>query len=60
MIADADCWVAPTVDAVTETLDATLNTTRPPTDPIDHAQRDDWDAIAEQAEAVSRRAIEGE
>ena len=56
VIADAGFCVDPTADAITETLSAALNGTRPPTDPVDHARQDDWDAIAEQAETVGGRS----
>ena len=41
-------------------LDAALNGARPPTDPVDHAQQYDWDAVAKQAETAYRRAVDGE
>ncbi|MEZ3163842.1 glycosyltransferase family 4 protein [Halorubrum miltondacostae] len=59
VIADAGFCVEPTVDALTERLDAALGGARPPTSPTDHAQKYDWDAIAEQAETAYRRAIDG-
>ena len=59
VIGDAGFLVKPTVDALTETLDVTLNGTRPPTSPIERAQRYDWDAVADRAETVYRRAVDG-
>ncbi|WP_199239114.1 hypothetical protein [Halorubrum sp. GN11GM_10-3_MGM] len=59
VIADAGFCVEPTVDAVTERLDAALDGARPPTSSAAHARQYDWDAIAEQAETVYRRAIDG-
>ncbi|WP_434522779.1 glycosyltransferase family 4 protein [Halorubrum sp. AS12] len=60
VIADAGFLVEPTVDALTERLDAALDGTRPPTSPVEHARQYDWDAIAEQAETAYQRAIDGE
>ena len=60
VIADAGFLVEPTVDALTERLDAALGGARPPTSPVDHARQYDWDAIAEQAETAYQRAIDGE
>jgi hypothetical protein len=57
--ADAGFCVEPTVDALTERLDAALGGARPKTAPVDHAQKYDWDAIAAQAETAYRRAIDG-
>ncbi|WP_199239108.1 glycosyltransferase [Halorubrum sp. GN11GM_10-3_MGM] len=59
VIADASFLVEPTVEALTAQLDAALDGARPPTAPAEHAKRYDWDAIAEQVEAVYRRAIDG-
>nr|WP_321166960.1 hypothetical protein [Halorubrum sp. Atlit-28R] len=59
VIADAGFLVEPTVDALTERLDAALGGARPPTAPVAHARGYDWDAIAEQAETTYRRAIDG-
>ncbi|WP_199718666.1 glycosyltransferase [Halorubrum sp. Atlit-28R] len=59
VIADAGFLVEPTVDALTERLDAALGGARPKTAPVDHAPKYDWDAIATQAEAAYRRAIDG-
>ena len=59
VIADAGFCVAPTVDALAERLNAALGGARPSTSPVEHAQKYDWDAIAEQAETAYRRAIDG-
>jgi glycosyltransferase involved in cell wall biosynthesis len=59
VIADAGFLVEPTVDALTERLDAALGGARPPVSPAEHAEGYDWDAIAEQAETAYRRAIDG-
>ncbi|MDS0221681.1 hypothetical protein NDI54_10005 [Haloarcula sp. S1AR25-5A] len=59
VIADAGFLVKPTVDALTAQLDAALGSARPPASPADHAQKYDWDAIAEQAETAYQRAIDG-
>jgi glycosyltransferase involved in cell wall biosynthesis len=59
VIAEAGFCVEPTVEALTERLDAALGGARPATEPVEHARQYDWDAIAEQAETVYRRAIEG-
>jgi glycosyltransferase involved in cell wall biosynthesis len=59
VIADAGFLVEPTVDALTERLDATLGGARPPTSPVAHARQYDWDAIAAQAETAYWWAIDG-
>ena len=59
VIADAGFLVEPTVDELTERLDAALGGARPPTSPAEHAKRYDWNAIAAQAETAYRRAIDG-
>jgi len=51
--------VDPTVDSLTETLDAALGGKRPSKDPVKRAQQYDWDAVAKQAETVYQRAIDG-
>ena len=57
--AGAPSLVEPTVDAIAERLDASLNGERPPQEPLERAGRYDWDAVAEQAERVYERAISG-
>ena len=57
--ADAGFLVEPTVDALTERLDAALGGARPPTSPVAHARQYDWDAIASQAATAYRRAVDG-
>jgi glycosyltransferase involved in cell wall biosynthesis len=59
VIDDAGFLVDPTVESLTETLDATLRGERPPTNPVERAQRYDWDAVADRAEAAYQRAIDG-
>ncbi len=59
VIDDAGFLVDPTVESLSETLDATLSGKRPPTNPVERAQRYDWDAVADQAEAAYQRAIDG-
>ena len=59
VIADAGFLVKPTVDALTERLDAALDGACPPISPVAHARQYDWDAIAEQAETAYQRAIDG-
>lgn len=59
VIADAGFLVEPTVDSLTETLDAALGGARPPSSPIDRAQQYDWDRVTEQAEKAYQRTIEG-
>ena len=59
VIDDAGFLVDPTVESLTETLDGALSGTRPLTTPVERAQRYDWDAVAERAEATYRRAIDG-
>jgi len=59
VIGDAGFCVDPTVEAVTERLDATLGGERPSANPVERAKRYDWDAIAEQAETAYQRAVDG-
>jgi glycosyltransferase involved in cell wall biosynthesis len=59
VIDGAGFLVEPTVDSLTETLDAAVGGKRPPTDPVKRAQQYDWDAVADQAETVYQRAIDG-
>ena len=59
VIDDAGFLVDPTVESLTETLDAALRGDRPSTDPVERAQRYDWDAVADQAETAYQRAIGG-
>ncbi|TKX76387.1 glycosyl transferase family 1, partial [Halorubrum sp. SD626R] len=41
-------------------LHGALRGDRPATDPVERAQRYDWDAVADQAERAYRRAVDGE
>ena len=59
VIDDAGFLIDPTVESLTETLDAALRGDRPSTGPVERAQRYDWDAVADQAEAAYQRAIDG-
>jgi len=59
VIDGAGFLVKPTVDSLTETLDAVLGGKRPSEDPVERAQQYDWDAVADQAETVYQRAIDG-
>ncbi|MDS0300229.1 glycosyltransferase family 4 protein [Halogeometricum sp. S1BR25-6] len=59
VIGDAGYLVEPTVDAIADQLDAALDGDRPPQDPLERAGKYDWDAVAEQAETVYQRAIDG-
>jgi glycosyltransferase involved in cell wall biosynthesis len=58
VIADAGFVVEPTVGSLAETLDAALSGIRPPTSPVERAQRYDWDTVADQAETAYRRAVD--
>ncbi|GAB6860732.1 glycosyltransferase family 4 protein [Haloplanus litoreus] len=59
-IGEAGFLVDPTVDALSETLDAVLRGARPPGDPTERAERYDWDTVASQATSAYRRAITGQ
>ncbi|QZP38252.1 glycosyltransferase family 4 protein [Halobaculum magnesiiphilum] len=59
VIGDAGFLVEPTVDALTKTLEAALCGDRPSSDPVERAQRYDWDAVADQAETAYQNAIDG-
>ncbi|MGB9960690.1 glycosyltransferase family 4 protein [Halobacterium sp. MBLA0001] len=58
VIGDAGFLVEPTVDALTKTLEAALCGDRPSSDPVERAQRYDWDAVADQAETAYQSAID--
>jgi glycosyltransferase involved in cell wall biosynthesis len=60
VIDDAGFLVDPTVDALTDILDSALGGEHPETAPRERAQQYDWDAVAKQAEAAYRRAVDGE
>jgi glycosyltransferase involved in cell wall biosynthesis len=60
VIGDAGYLADPSVDGVAEALGRALDGERPPVDPTERAERFDWDAVADQAAATYRRAIEGE
>jgi glycosyltransferase involved in cell wall biosynthesis len=59
VIDGAGFLVDPTVESLTETLDATLSGDRPSIDPVERAQRYDWDTVADQAETAYQQAIDG-
>jgi len=59
VIDDAGFLADPTVESLTDTLNAALSGERPPTNPVERAQRYDWDAVADQAETAYQRAIDG-
>lgn len=59
VIDGAGFLVEPTVASLTETLDAVIDGKRPSEDPVERAQQYDWDTVADQAEAVYQRAIDG-
>ncbi|WP_058997613.1 glycosyltransferase family 4 protein [Haloarcula sp. CBA1127] len=59
VIDDAGFLIDPTIESLTETLDAALSGKRPPTNPVERAQRYDWDAVTDQAETAYRRATDG-
>ncbi|WP_434530821.1 glycosyltransferase family 4 protein [Haloarcula sp. NS06] len=58
VIGDAGFLVNPAVESLTDTLDVVLRGKRPPTNPVERAQRYDWDTVADQAETVYQQAIE--
>jgi len=59
VIGDAGFLVDPTVDHLRKTLDSALHGDRPSSDPVERAQRYDWDAVADQAETAYQSAIDG-
>ncbi|MDL0138879.1 glycosyltransferase family 4 protein [Halobacterium salinarum] len=59
VIGDAGFLAEPTVDALSKMLSAAIRGDRPSTDPVERAQRYDWDAVADQAETAYQRAIDG-
>ena len=60
VIGDAGFLTAPTAEALAATLETALDGDRPPVDPVDRAQRFDWDAVAEQAETIYQQVIDSE
>jgi glycosyltransferase involved in cell wall biosynthesis len=60
VIGDAGFLTAPTAEALAATLETALDGDGPPADPVDRARRFDWDAVAERAETIYRRVIDGE
>jgi glycosyltransferase involved in cell wall biosynthesis len=59
VIDDAGFLVDPTVESLTGKLNAALSGERQPTNPVERAQRYDWDAVADQAKTAYQRAIDG-
>jgi glycosyltransferase involved in cell wall biosynthesis len=59
VVDDAGFLVDHTVESLRETLEDALRGERPPTNPVERAQRYDWDAVADQAETAYQRAIDG-
>jgi glycosyltransferase involved in cell wall biosynthesis len=57
VIGDAGFLVDPAVESLTATLNTVVTGARPSTDPVERAQRYDWDAVATRAETVYQRAI---
>lgn len=60
VIGDAGFLTDPTVDGIAETLAQTLTGGRPAVDPVERAQRFDWNTVASQAETVYRRVADGD
>ena len=60
VIGDAGFLTAPNTDALTATLETALDGDGPPADPVERARRFDWDAVAERAETIYQRVIDGE
>jgi glycosyltransferase involved in cell wall biosynthesis len=59
VIADAGFLVDPTVNSIATRLSAVLGGEQPSTNPTERAQRYDWDTVANQAESVYQRVIDG-
>ncbi|MDB2282671.1 glycosyltransferase family 4 protein [Halorubrum ezzemoulense] len=60
VIGDAGFLTAPSADALAATLATALDGDGPPADPVERARRFDWDAVAERAETIYQRVIDGE
>ena len=60
VIGDAGYLSAPTAQALASTLETAFDGGRPAVDPVERAQRFDWDAVASQAAAVYRQVIDGD
>lgn len=56
VLADAGFLVEPTVDDLARRLELSLTGDRPPEDPVERAERFDWDNVAAQARDAYRRA----
>ncbi|EMA70009.1 glycosyltransferase family 4 protein [Halorubrum kocurii] len=60
VIGDAGFLTAPTAKALAGALETALDGDRPIVDPVDRAQRFDWDAVALQAETVYQRVVDSD
>ncbi|GAA0546153.1 glycosyltransferase family 4 protein [Halorubrum ejinorense] len=60
VIGDAGFLTPPNADALAATLESSLDDDSPPADPVNRAQRFDWDAVASQAETIYQRVIDSE
>ena len=60
VIGDAGFLAEPTVPEIAAMLDSVLDGDRPPTDPVERAQRFDWDQVAEDAIEAYTGAERGE
>ena len=60
VIGDAGFLAEPTVSAIGAVLDRVLSGERPPTNPVERAQRFDWDQVAEDAIEAYTAAETGE
>jgi glycosyltransferase involved in cell wall biosynthesis len=59
VIEDAGFLVDTTVDSLAEALDVALCGKRPPTSPVEQAQRYDWERVTDQAERAYQHSING-
>ena len=60
VIGAAGYLTAPTAEALAGALGTALDGDRPAVDPVDRAQRFDWDAVASQAETVYQRVVDAD
>lgn len=59
VIGDAGFLVNTTVESLAESLHAALRGERPPTSPVERAQRYDWDRVTDRAESAYQHSING-
>ena len=59
VIGDAGYLAEPTVESLAERLERALAGQRPANDPVERAERFDWDEVATQAESAYERAVDG-